>query len=333
MTNHTFSGDDLLTKHEQQTDHILGHDPQNRPIKELLENGLILLDKPKGPTCNEIDTIIKNMLNLNKAGHSGTLDPNVSGVLPILLSNATKIAPALQKQDKEYVTILELHSDLDHKTIKDTIYSFIGDIEQMPPVKSAVKRQLRSRNISNIEILEIKDRHVLFTTNVEAGTYIRTLCNDIGKKLKTKAHMHSLRRTRSGPFTEQNLSTLHDIKDAIELYKEKGDESELRKHIYPVEKGTQHLKKIIVKDSCIASLLHGAPLHIQGISKYSKKIKKKTLVAILSQGGELIAISESQLKTDDIRTRNKGIAVKTKRIIMSQDTYPINWKTTEEEKQ
>ena len=324
------SNTDLLIKHKSEPDLNKGINPHKRPIEHLLKNGIIFLDKPKGPTCNEVDIMLKRMLNLDKVGHAGTLDPNVSGVLPILLSNSTKILQALQGMDKEYITILELHSDKKPEEIKKAVNSFKGKIQQMPPVKSAVKRQLREREIYNIEVLEIKDRHVLFRAHVEAGTYIRTLCTAIGEKLNTKAHMHSLRRIRSGPFKEDKLSNLHDIKDAIELYKKDKDETEIRKHIFPIEKGIEHLKKIIVKDSAISSLLNGAPLHVQGISQYSKKIKKKELVAVLSLRTQLIGLAECQMKTDRIRTSSKGIAAKTKRIIMENDTYPKNWKTIKE---
>ena len=324
------SNTNLLIKQESEPDLKKGIDPCKRPIELLLRNGIILLDKPKGPTCNEIDILLKKMLNLDKVGHAGTLDPNVSGVLPILLSNSTKVVQALQGMDKEYITILELHSDRKPEEIKKAVYSFKGKIQQLPPVKSAVKRQLREREIYDIEILEIKGRHVLFRALVEAGTYIRTLCTAIGERLNTKAHMHSLRRIRSGPFKEDRLSNLHDIKDAIELYKKDKDETEIRKHIFPVEKGIEHLKMIIIKDSAIPSILNGAPLHIQGISQYSKKIKKKELVAILSLRNQLIGLAESQMKTDRIRTSTKGIATKTKRIVMDTDTYPKNWKTIKE---
>jgi H/ACA ribonucleoprotein complex subunit 4 len=315
----------LLIKTESPTDSQYGQIPEKRSIEDHIQNGIILLDKPKGPTCNEIDIILKKMFNLNKVGHGGTLDPNVTGVLPILLSNSTKILKALQGLDKEYVCILELHSKINPDLIKKTIKTFIGTNTQMPPKRSAVKRQLREREIYNIEILEIKDRHVLFKTKVQAGTYIRTLCVDIGKKLGTKAHMHSLRRIKSGPFDESNLSTLHDIKDAIEQYKEKNNETELKKHIYPIEIGTNHLKKIIIKDTAISSIINGSPLHIQGISKYSKKIKKNEQIVIYSLKNELIALATAKLKTDKIRTQNKGICATINRVIMPKNIYPNSW--------
>ncbi len=260
-------------------------------------------------------------------GHSGTLDPNVTGVLPATIENATKIIPVLLKSGKEYVAIMRIHTKIDKKRISDVINSFVGKIRQMPPVKSAVKRVLRERNIYSLEILEIDGQDVLFKTSVEAGTYIRTLCSDIGKSLGTKAHMQELRRTRAGPFTEDKCVILHDVKDAYEFWAESGEEKYLREAIKPLEFGVAHIKKIIIKDSAVSAVAHGAQLHVGGISKFERGITKEETIAIMSLKGELVALGISEMDSKDMEFKRAGVAANASRIVIGADVYPKMWKS------
>lgn len=314
-----------LTKSNSRTDPKYGCKPQDRDIETHIKNGLIILDKPKGPTSHQVAAWVRDIFNLKKAGQSGTLDPGVTGVLPILLENSTKIIPALIHGKKEYVCLMQLHTSIPEKRLIDTIQSLTGKIKQMPPVKSAVKRRLRTREIYNINILEIDDKYVLFKAEVEAGTYIRTLCSDIGKKLKTTAHMQELRRIEANSFNESESHTLQDVKDAWEFYNSKKDERYIRDIIKPIEYGVTHTPKIMIKDTAVSAICHGAPLHIGGISKYTEDIKTDDTIAIMSLKGELIALAKSTIDSTSIQKNKNGIAAMVTRVIIPENTYPRTW--------
>ena len=195
----------IIVKQEATTNPDYGHNPEQRPIEEHIRYGIFNCNKPDGPTSHQVAEYVKNILHLTKAGNTGTLDPAVNGVLPITLEKATRVGQALLKAGKEYICYMKLHDDKPATTIREAINKFLGTITQMPPVKSAVKRQLRDRDIYYLEILEIEGRNVLFKVGCQAGTYIRKLVHDIGASLGCGAHMAELRRTKAGPFKEDSL--------------------------------------------------------------------------------------------------------------------------------
>ena len=200
-----------------------GKDPYKRTIEELLDTGVINLDKPPGPTSHEVVSWVKGILHIKRAGHSGTLDPHVTGCLPTMLGDATRLVRVLLLSGKEYVCVMRLHADVPEKDVRQVLEEFTGTIYQRPPLVSAVKRVVRKRTIYYTKFLELVGRDVLFIVGCEAGTYIRKLCHDIGEALGCGAHMYELRRTRSGPFTEDDsMITLHTLKDAYEIWKETG---------------------------------------------------------------------------------------------------------------
>ncbi|MBT7237908.1 RNA-guided pseudouridylation complex pseudouridine synthase subunit Cbf5, partial [Candidatus Woesearchaeota archaeon] len=220
---------EILEKQEGTTDKNYGKNPKSRTLKESLDYGIININKPQGPSSHQVTDYVKKILQINKAGHSGTLDPNVTGSLIIALGRSTRVIHNLLKAGKEYVCLMHIHTEQNENEIKQAINSFVTKIEQMPPVRSAVKRRKRQREIYYIKTHEIKNNQdVLFTVGCEAGTYIRKLCHDIGLKLNTKAHMQQLIRTRVGPFDQKTMHSLYELKDAFELYKE-GNEKELKK--------------------------------------------------------------------------------------------------------
>ena len=313
----------LIELSSDTTDYKWGKLPTERSIKELLDYGIINLDKPPRPTSHEVVSYVKKMLNLKKAGHSGTLDPLVTGVLPIALGRATKILGTLLLAGKEYVCNMRLHQDVREERIKEIMEEFVGDIYQRPPFRSSVKRVLRVRKVYENKILEIKDREVLFWVRSQAGFYVRKYAHDIGQSLACGAHMKELRRVKSGPFSENSyLSSLQDLFDAYMWLKEENDEIPLRNVILPMELGVSHLPKIYVKDSTIDSLCHGAPLAIPGISKYTNNFAKGEMVGIFSLKHELISLGEAQLDSKELIEKNQGLAASVKRVIMEIGTYP-----------
>lgn len=298
--------------------------PESRSAQDHIKNGIVIIDKPAGPTSHQISAWVRDMLSLGKTGHSGTLDPNVTGVLVIALQNATKIMPALAQSIKEYVCVMTLHKDVPESEIREALLSFTGSIEQLPPVRSAVKRALRKRDIHEIEVLEIAGRDVLFRVKCQAGTYIRKLCSDAGIKLKSGAHMAELRRTESGSFSEKDCVKLHDLRDAYELLKE-GDEKEIRSVILPVEMACEQIKKIIVKDTTVNALCNGAPLGAGGIVAIQEGIEEKGLIGIMTLKGELVGLARAARGFDALKEMDKGLAATMERIVLARETYPKTW--------
>ncbi len=320
--------DDYLIKSKSKTDPDYGCNPYERPIEEHISKGVINLDKPSGPSSHEVDSWVKRILHVNKTGHGGTLDPKVTGVLPIGIDSATRVSQLLLPAGKEYVCLMTMHKEMPEDQIYEIFDQFTGKIYQTPPVKSAVKRELRVRTIYYATIYEIKGKDVLFRIGCEAGTYIRTFCHDIGEALGCGAHMAELRRTRAGPFNERNddLVNLHDLTDAYHFWVEDGDESYLRNAIKPMEVAAEHLPQIFIKDSAVEAICQGAKLAAGGISMLSKGIKRRDLVAIKSLKGELIASGIALASTEEIMNADSGLVVDTNKVFMQPGVYPMAWK-------
>jgi len=313
-----------LSEEASLTDY--GTYPGKREIREYIRNGFILLDKPSGPTSHQVDGWVKQLfleigIEISKNSHGGTLDPRTSGVLLIALENATKLMPILLKSRKEYIALMNLHKDVSQADIRKVCQEFVGKIKQLPPVKSAVLRAVREREIYSLEILEISGRNVLMRVGCEAGTYIRRLHDDIGKKLGG-AHMQELRRTKSGSFTEKNLITLQTLADALAKLKA-GDESEIRKVVIPLESIADNIKSVVIKDSAVDAICNGAPLAVQGASRIEKDIARGEWVGIFTLKGELVAIGKAV--RDWTKDFKRGMFVKTDRVLMKKGTYPKRW--------
>jgi H/ACA ribonucleoprotein complex subunit 4 len=310
----------ILIKKEAETDPNFGKAPEERTIEENLNFGIINLNKGAGPTSHQTSDYVKKILGADRAGHSGTLDPNVTGVLLIALNKGTRVLRNLLLSGKEYVCMMHLHEEIKEAKIKKVMKKFIGEIRQKPPVRSAVKRVERTRRIYYLEILEIEGRDILFRVGCEAGTYIRTLCVAIGRELKTGGHMAQLVRTKVARFNDANWVSLHDLKDAFEFYKS-GDEKELKKILYPIEKAVEHLPKIWIFDSAVNSLCHGADLNIPGVSKLNEGIEQDDLVAVMTLKNELIGVGNAEMDSQDIMKKKRGRVVGSKKIFMERGVY------------
>ena len=314
----------ILIKKKAETNWDYGKDPDKRNINELINYGIINLNKPSGPTSHQVSDYVQRILNINKAGHSGTLDPHVTGVLPIALGKATRIVQTLLKSGKEYIGLMHLHKKFNDDLIKKTAKEFIGKIKQLPPIRSAVKRELRTREIYYLNILEIQDKDVLFKIGSEAGFYVRKFCHDFGLKLNTQAHMSQLVRTKVACFNDKTWHSLHELKDAHEIYKQ-GNENHIREIILPIEKAIEHLAKVWVLDSAISTLCHGADLSIPGISKYNN-FDENEIVAVMTLKNELICLGKSFISSDNIEKLEKGKVIKTTKVFMDRNLYPKNQK-------
>ncbi len=320
--------ENLIEIDQDITDNKYGTFYDKRSIEQLLDYGLIILDKPPGPTSHETVAWTKRLLKIPKIGHSGTLDPQVSGVLPLGLGEATKALGVLLYGPKEYHALGRIHSLPSKEKLDEIIQLFTGEIFQKPPQRSAVVRQTRTRTIYEWEILEQKERLLLTRILCESGTYIRKLYYDIGEILGPGATMIELRRTRVDQFHESDgLITLHELANAFSVWEEKKDESKLKKIIKPIEYAFSEIKSVIVRDSAVDAMCHGAQLAIPGILKISPNLKKGDIVGIYTQKGEIVALAESTMSEEEIRDATKGYAFETKRIIMAINTYPRKWRT------
>ncbi|MBN1274704.1 RNA-guided pseudouridylation complex pseudouridine synthase subunit Cbf5 [Candidatus Woesearchaeota archaeon] len=299
-----------------------GAKPEERPIQTLLHYGIINLDKPAGPSSHQVSSYVQKILKIKKAGHSGTLDPGVTGILPVALDKGTRVVQSLLTAGKEYVCLMKLHQEKTREEVEAALKEFTGRIKQLPPVKSAVKRQWRYRNVYYNELIEHDGADVLFRTGCQAGTYIRKLVHDLGQWLGCGAHMAELRRTKAGPFKEDDtLVTLHDLKDAYVFWKEEGDETHLRKAIQPLERAVSHLPDVVVLDTTVDTICHGATLKVRGISAVTAGIQRGEPVAVMTLKGELVAVGEAEMTSKDMVAKTSGVAVKSTQVFMQPGTY------------
>lgn len=306
-----------------------GSSPLARPLQQHLNYGSLLLDKPANPSSHEVVAWLKKILRVEKTGHSGTLDPKVTGCLLVCINRATRLVKSQQSAGKEYVAVARFHSKPESKAkVARALETLTGALFQRPPVISAVKRQLRIRTIYESEILSYdEEKHLcVFRVSCEAGTYIRTLCVHLGLLLGTGAHMQELRRVRSGNLQENgNLVTLHDVLDAMYVYDAFRDETYLRRIIFPLEMLLVGLPRIVVKDSCVNAICYGAKLMIPGVLRFENNIEVNAEVVLMTTKGEAIALGVAQMSTPVIASVDHGVVAAVKRVLMDRDTYAMRW--------
>lgn len=251
----------------------------------------------------------------------------MTGVLPITLEDSTKVVQALLYSGKEYVCVMKLHGDAQEENIRRILGEFEDEIYQRPPLRASVKRQLRTRRIYYLDFLEMAGRNVLFRVGCEAGTYIRKLCYDVGEVLGIGAHMQELRRTRAGPFTEdsQSFVTLHEVSNWFAEWQEKKDDALIRKFVVPMENALFLLPKIMIRDSAVDAICHGANLTAPGVVSLESGIKKDSMTAILTLKGEAVALAQSLVSSEEMLSLDHGVVALPRRVVMPRGTYPKVW--------
>ncbi|MEM3364664.1 MAG: RNA-guided pseudouridylation complex pseudouridine synthase subunit Cbf5 [Candidatus Micrarchaeia archaeon] len=274
----------------------MGNLTHKHTLQWLLKGCFVPIDKPRGPPSAQVGQWVREIIGAEKNGHIGTLDPNVSGVLLVGINKAVRLSRYLSGQDKEYVGIMHLHRDVEHKKIIEVVKSFQGRITQKPPLRSAVAKKLRERTVRRIDVLEIEGRDVLMRVECEGGTYIRKLMFDIGKKLGCGANMLELRRIRSGAVGENRCVSLYDLQAAVRKWKEQGDESLLRNMLIPPDE-ILCLEKIVVKESALPSLAYGSPIYRSG------------LAAVKNDGVDATKVKEGKCAAVDYAGRGKDVIV------------------------
>lgn len=277
----------------------------DKSVKDLRRASLVVINKPKGPFSFHVTDEVKRILRVKKTGHAGTLDPNATGTLPIGVNKGCHVLQAISHAPKEYEGVMHLHSEVPLNKIIKASKKFIGKITQLPPVRSAVKREEREREIYSLEIEDVHKRNVYFTVSCQAGTYIRKLCTDWGDEMGTKAHLKDLKRTKAGPYT---------LKEAVkfEVFK-RNPES----YLLPVESAITHLKRVWLDDKTIESLIHGSQPFLPGVYKYERGFKQGELIALMTPAQELAALATALMSSDELKG-DKGQVAKLERVVIQK---------------
>ena len=290
---------------------------------------IVSVNKPKDISSHDAVRKVKKILHAKKAGHTGTLDPMATGLLIICTNRATRLADYFSSLHKEYRAIMKLGeatdtqdacgrvvtkedaSNIDSDRIKRAVNSFKGRMLQLPPMFSALKhqgkplyklarkgieieRKPREVNIYQIELLDINIPYVEFKAICSKGTYIRTLCDDIGKKLGVGAHLFELERTAVGQFCLSESLTIEELKSV--------DMEKLNcKGIYTKDNALSWMPELKIEMSLVKSIKNGVPIEVSRLSGISDEIKSARGIRIKSPGDELIAVASYRADKDTIK--------------------------------
>ncbi len=277
-----------------------------KTIKELIDFGIINFNKPADWTSFDVSHYVCKVLNLKKTSHFGTLDPMVTGVLPVALARACKLTGFFLGEDKEYEGIMRIHEERTLEEIQKVIdEKFMGVIIQLPPVRSSVKRQEREREIKSFKLLSQEDKKVYFRVECQGGTYVRKLIHDLGEEMGIGAHMIGLKRIRAGIFLDKNMVTREEFDEAVHKYRE-GNEELLRKMIIPAEIVSHVYPIVEIKKEEVERVLHGAPINLSALEKKEKMEKGKKICIFCGERmigmfrvvneGKIFAVSEFVLQ-------------------------------------
>lgn len=298
------------------------------PVHLWSRPGIIVIDKPRGPSSHEVAAWVGRMLGC-PVGHSGTLDPQVSGVLLIMLGNAVRLAPLLLQHEKEYICLLRLHGDVPRERILKAAEEFTGRIYQRPPRKSAVKRALRIREIQNLDVLDTDGRLVLLRVRCEAGTYIRSLCHHMGLALGVGGHMQELRRSRSGVFDEASMHSLHEVQDACIAARE-GRPEQLASMVLSVDAAVPECPLVVIRDTAVDAICHGATLAAVGVISCAEFFAGQT-VAVLTQKNEFVCLGKALVASSAFTPGDTGLVIAPTSVFMKPGTYQKGWTTSDKE--
>ncbi|ELY57527.1 RNA-guided pseudouridylation complex pseudouridine synthase subunit Cbf5 [Natronolimnohabitans innermongolicus] len=285
------------------TDHSrLRGPPAERPPEELLTFGVVNLDKPPGPSSHQVSGWLRDAVDetltaqstdatIEQAAHAGTLDPKVTGCLPVMLGEATRLAQVFLEGFKEYVAVLECHAPVPADA-ESVVADFEGPIYQKPPRKSAVSRRLRVREIYDLDVLEASDRQLLLRIRCESGTYVRKLCHDLGLALGTGGHMGHLRRTATSPFDDRDLYSAYEFLDALAFWREDDDADLLREVVDPAERILEDLPSVTIARSAAAEVAEGAPVYAPGVLDVADDVAEGQLVACYTPNDAAVCLGE-----------------------------------------
>ncbi|RKD94740.1 RNA-guided pseudouridylation complex pseudouridine synthase subunit Cbf5 [Halopiger aswanensis] len=296
--------------------------PEERSPAELLTFGVVNLDKPPGPSSHQVsgwlrdavaDTLAERGVDetIERAAHAGTLDPKVTGCLPIMLGDATRLAQVFLEGSKEYVAVLECHGSLPADA-ESVVAEFEGPIYQKPPRKSAVARRLRVREVYDLEVLECNEaeRQLLLRIRCESGTYVRKLCHDLGLALGTGGHMGHLRRTATTPFDDRDLYSAYEFLDALAFWLEDDDPELLSEIVDPAERILEGIPSVVIPDSAAREVANGAPVYEPGVLEVDGDVSAGDLVACYTPNRAAVCLGEF------VADERRDVAVDLERVLV-----------------
>ncbi|MFL2493798.1 MAG: RNA-guided pseudouridylation complex pseudouridine synthase subunit Cbf5 [Candidatus Thalassarchaeum sp.] len=312
---------------EPATNADFGCRPYERTLDQLLKSGVILVEKPRGPTSHQLTAWARNLLGISKIGHGGTLDPFATGLLTLLLGKATRLTDIVLRGDKTYVGVLRFGRPVDESELQELLTRLEGVIYNVPPLESAVKIQVRTRTIRSIRVVEVDpaSRIAAFEASCSAGTYVRTLAKDIGLLLGTSCELTELHRSQTGSFSQSMACTMQQLADAAFLYHEHGDGRALSRLISPVESLLGGLPSITIKDGAAAALSHGAPLARPGVISAQKGVLEGTMVHLKTVKDEAVSVAVMKVDSDSLSEMKSGEVAVAKSVLMEPGTYPQSW--------
>ena len=307
------------------TDDAIGTYPDQKTIEQRLESGFFLLDKGAGPTSHQVAAWVRDMLELPRLGHGGTLDPFATGVLPLMSGKAMRLTKQILEHDKTYIAVFQFKNDVEQDALNTVMEQLTGRIYNGPPEISAVRVQVRTRKIHDFSLLDQSSKRIVARIRCEAGTYIRTMARDMGLLLDQPVELRELRREDSGRFTLDDCVQLHEIADAVWLWKECNESEALLRMLHPTEKLLAGLPRIVVKDSAVAALAHGAPLLRPGIVSIPSDLTSGQNVLVTSMKGEAVSFVKVNCDSESITNMEKGEIARPSAVLMNDDVYPRRW--------
>ncbi len=297
-----------------------------REVAERIARGaFVLLDKPRGPSSHQVTAWARDLLGVPLAGHAGTLDPNVSGVLWVGVGPALKLVPLVLEFPKRYVGVVTFHGPVDSRRLSEILGEFTAPIFQTPPVRSAVKRERRVRTIHRLEAVEADPPRVVLDITADSGTYVRTLAVDLGEATGAGAHLEELRRISTGPFDEREAVTLTELTDARAALAE-GDARPLLGLLHPAERVWAEFPTIVLKDAAASAVAHGAGLAAGGIASVARPFPVGAKVVLLSRERELLATGVALRDASELARRSPGWVVGGMRVFVEPARFPPLWK-------
>jgi H/ACA ribonucleoprotein complex subunit 4 len=304
--------------------------PPAGPVADRIASGaFVLVDKPRGPSSHQVTAWARDLLGVKAAGHAGTLDPNVSGVLWVGLGPALRLVPLVLEFPKSYVGVVVLHGEVPLDRLREVASEFTAPIYQTPPVRSAVKRERRVRTVHRLEILEREGSRLLLSVVADSGTYVRTLAVDLGDALGAGAHLEELRRTATGPFSERDavgLATLADARAAAAS----GEPEGLLRLLHPVEEVWREFPTLVLKDAAASAVAHGAPLAPGGVASVSRAFAQGDRVVLLDRNHELIATGVALRSASEPRGTSGGWVVGSLKVFADPRRFPPLWRHSTE---
>ena len=319
------SGEIRLLDPEASSDPKHGCDPEMRDVEARLAAGWLLIDKPAGPSSHQVSAWARDMLGLDKMGHGGTLDPFATGALMLLTGGAMRLTSRILKGGKQYVGVIRIPADTSEEDLAEGIKNLTGRIHNVPPKESAVKIQVRQRTINSFDLIERDERLVLISIDCEAGTYIRTMARDLGLFLGGPVELIELRRSRTSEHLESEAVTMHQLADAIHLWREHDQPEAMLRLVQPVETLLDSLPRIVVKDGAAAALAHGAPLARPGVVSIDLSASEGDEVLVVTMKGEAVSLATMRVDGDAVESMKSGEIARSNTVLMSTEVYPKRW--------